>query len=110
VGPVRLRSLGRRLRVGSAPGDARELLADIRNAGGPHARWQAMHSLADGLRRGSLNLDAVPAADLAALYGQLGHEEGAEGAETRQFLLEVLQWKQAPELTAIAVGVLSDGD
>ncbi len=100
--------LGLRLLVGFDGGDARELLADIRGAGGPHARWQAMHGLADGLRRGRLDLAAVPASELATLYADLGHEPGAEGAQTRQFLLEVLQFKQAPELTAIAVEALAD--
>jgi len=110
VGTLTVAYLGLRLLVGFDGGDARELIADIRGAGGPHARWQAMHGLADGLRRGRLTLDGVPSAELAELYADLGSEPGPDGAQTRQFLLEVLQWKKAPELTAIATGALADDD
>ncbi|HEX5012035.1 MAG TPA: HEAT repeat domain-containing protein [Planctomycetota bacterium] len=110
--------LGLRLLVGGSPDDAREVLAEIRSAAGPHGRWQAMHELADGLRRGSLNLDAVPASELAALWAEfgtppppgVGAAEREQAALTRQWLLAVLQWKRAPELTAIALSALSDED
>lgn len=96
--------LGLRLLVGSEPGDASALIADIRGAAGSHSRWQAMHNLADGLSGGSVTLDAVPASELSALYARYA----SEGPLPRQFLLEVLQWKRAPELTAIAMDALAD--
>jgi len=109
--------LGLRLLVGGSPDDAREVLTEIRAAAGPHGRWQAMHELADGLRRGSLNLDGVPASELAALWTDFGtapqgvsDAEREQAALTRQWLLAVLQWKRAPELTAIALSALSDED
>ena len=108
--------LGLRLLVGAPPDDAREVLADIRAAAGPHGRWQAMHELADGLRRGSLDLDDVPAAELAGLWHDFGtplgdsDEARQQSALTRHWLLQVLQWKQDPSLTAIALSALTDAD
>jgi hypothetical protein len=104
VATLTLAYLGLRLLVGSEPTDASALIADIRGAGGTHSRAQAMHRLADGLRREKVTLAAVPASELAALYESYAQDS----PQTRQFLLKVLQWKQAPELTAIAVGALSD--
>ncbi len=97
---------GLRMLIGFEPDSARELLDEIRTASGPGARWQSMHSLADGLRRGQLSLDEVPATELAALYGAYA----GDSPQSRQFLLQVLGWKQAPELTMLAVGALSDAD
>ncbi|MGQ0552771.1 MAG: HEAT repeat domain-containing protein [Planctomycetota bacterium] len=96
--------LGLRALVGSGAGDAAHLLAEVSAAPGEHARWQSLHSLADGLRRGTLTLDEVPSSDLAALYARFR----SESPEMRQFLLEVLQWKRAPELTSLALGALAD--
>jgi hypothetical protein len=98
--------LGLRLLVGFDSSSVPELLADIRSAPGPHGRWQSMHSLADGLRRERLKLDDVPVSELTALYAAYA----GDSPQMRQFLLQVLQWKRAPELTAIALGALEDGD
>lgn len=106
VATLTLAYLGLRLLVGSESGDASSLIADIRNAGGAHSRAQAMHTLADGLRRDSVTLAAVPASELASLYERYAHES----PQTRQFLLQVLQWKEAPELTAIAMGAMDDSE
>jgi len=95
---------GLRMLVGSQSADARELIAEVRAAGGEHGQWQSLHALADGLRTGRLDLDAVPASELAALY----RDVAGQGPEQRQFLLEVLGWKQDPELTALAVAALED--
>ncbi|MBM3985061.1 MAG: HEAT repeat domain-containing protein [Planctomycetes bacterium] len=108
--------LGLRLLMGGTPDDARAVLDDIRLAAGPHGRWQAMHTLADGLRSGSLALDGVPAADLASLWTNYAGPQGdtAEAREqvarTRHYLLQVFAWKRAPELTAIALEALGDED
>src|SRR5262249_20793843 len=59
---------GLRMLVGSSPADARELVAQVRSAGGEHGQWQALHALADGLRTGRFDLASVAPADLAALY------------------------------------------
>jgi HEAT repeats len=109
--------LGLRLLMGGSTGDAHEALAEIRAAAGPHGRWQAMHELADGLRRGRLSLDDVPAAELAVMWRDFGGVREGAGPEereqvslTRQWLLQVLAWKRDPQLTAIAVGALADED
>ena len=108
--------LGLRMLAGTGPDDARAVLAEIRAADGPHARWQAMHELADGLQRGRLSLDAVPAAELSELWKQCSVPQGdtPEAIEqtgmTRAWLLEVIAWKRAPELTSIVLGALADGD
>jgi HEAT repeat protein len=88
--------------VGTETSDARELIAAARAASGEHGQWQALHSLADGLRTGRLNLDATSPAELASLYRDLADD----GSQQRQFLLEVLGWKRDPELTALAVEAL----
>lgn len=93
---------GLRMLVGSEPSDARELIADVRGVSGEHEQWQALHSLADGLRNGRLSLDAVAPAELAALY----RDVAVRGSQQRQFMLEVLGWKQDPQLTALAVEAL----
>jgi len=97
---------GLRLLIGFEPDSARELLDEIRTASGPGARWQSMHSLADGLRRGQLTLEDVPASELASLYATYA----GDSPQSRQFLLQVVGWKQAPELTMLAVGALGDPD
>lgn len=94
---------GLRMLVGSSPADARELVAQVRSASGEHGQWQALHALADGLRTGRFDLSTVAPAELAALYRDIA----GQGAEQRQFLLEVLGWKQDPELTALAVEALA---
>jgi hypothetical protein len=98
--------LGLRMLVGGGGGDARELIADIRAASGPHGRWQAAHGLADGLRRGRVTLDEVPAAELAALYDAYA----AESPAMQQFLLEMLGWKREPALTGRALAALDADD
>ncbi|HTE05672.1 MAG TPA: HEAT repeat domain-containing protein [Planctomycetota bacterium] len=98
---------GLRMLVGFQADTAPELVAAIRGAGGPGERWQSMHALADGLRRGEpKNLDDVPASELAALYADFADDS----PQSRQFLLQVIGWKRAPELTALAVAALADGD
>jgi hypothetical protein len=97
---------GLRMLVGFEPDSARELLADIRTASGPGARWQAMHSLADGLRRGRLSLADVPADELSALY----RDYAGDSPQARMYLLQVVAWKQDPALTALAREALSDPD
>jgi hypothetical protein len=98
--------LGLRLLVGFEPSDARDLIVELRSAPGEHARWQALHGLADGLRRGRLGLDEVSPAELSELYaGYAG-----ESSEMRQFLLRVLAWKRAPELTSLVLAALEDED
>ena len=93
---------GLRMLVGTSPSDARELVAQVRSASGEHGQWQALHALADGLRTGRFDLASVAPAELAALY----RDVAGQGAEQRQFLLEVLGWKKDPELTALAVEAL----
>jgi len=108
--------LGLRLLMGGTPDDVRAVLDDIHLAAGPHGRWQAMHTLADGLRRGSLALDEVPAAELAALWTRYAGPQGdtaearEQTARTRHYLLQVFAWKRAPELAAIAQEALADED
>lgn len=108
--------LGLRLLVGGEPDDARAVLDDIRGAAGPHGRWQAMHTLADGVRRGNLSLDDVPASELVALWTTYAAPQGdtpearEQTALTRHWLLQVLAVKRAPELTGIARGALEDGN
>jgi|GEM_PF-1947339 len=114
VGTLTVAWLGLRLLVGAPAADARSLLAEIRVAAGPHGRWQAMHELSDGLRRGSLTLDTVPAAELASLWTDYGTPQGdspealEQAALTRQWLLQVLPWKRSPELLSIVLSALGD--
>lgn len=106
--------LGLRLLIGGEPDDARAVLAEIRTAAGPHGRWQAMHALATGVRRGSLSLDDVPASELVALWTTYAAPQGdtlearEQTALTRHWLLQVLALKRAPEVTGIARGALGD--
>lgn len=97
--------------AGSDSHDAAELLAQLRSAG-PHERWQVLHSLSDGLRRGSMDLSAVPSAELASLYGTLtdGAAGGPQDALMEQLLLFVLAHKRDPELTHFALEALAEGD
>ena len=97
---------GLRMLVGSTSKDARELIAEVRAASGEHGQWQSLHALADGLRTGRLDLEGVTPAELAALY----RDVSGQGPQQRQFLLEVLGWKQDPELTALAVEALAAGE
>ncbi len=95
--------------IGAGPDDARQVLDEFQ-AAGPHGRWQALHALADGLNRGQLDLDDVPAAELAALYERyrdLGDRIEA-GGDLRATLLSVLAWKRDPSLTQYAVEALDD--
>ncbi len=98
--------MGLRLLVGSETSDAPTLIAEVRAAGGPHARWQALHALADGLRRQRLDLDEVDTQQLLALY----RDYAGESEQMRQFLLQILQWKRAPELTAVALAALDEDE
>ena len=71
-----------------SPDDARAVLAEIRAAAGPHGRWQAMHELADGLRRGNLNLDGVPTAGARGAVDRLRHSsQGVSPADREQAAL-----------------------
>lgn len=97
--------------IGAGPDSAREVLDEFQ-AAGPHGRWQALHSLADGLNRGRLDLEDVPAVELAGLYERyrdLG-DRVAEGGDLRATLLSVLAWKGDPSLTRFAVEALEDAD
>ena len=101
-----------RLLAGSEAQSATELLSELR-AAGPHARWQVLHGLADGLRRGTLDLSGVETAELAALYETYGGGEGdspSQRALMRQSLLLVLAYKRDPSLTPYALEALDDPD
>lgn len=96
-----------RMVVGAEPDSAREVLDEFQ-AAGPHGRWQVMHSLADGLRRGRLDLDGIPSAELARIYEteMLRGGEGLEGQTMRATLLHVLAGKGDPALTHYALEAL----
>jgi len=81
-------------------------LAQIRASRAEHGQWQALHALADDLAKGRATLDEVSAAELASLYTDLA----PRGPRMREFLLQVVKFKRAPELTELVVGALDDRD
>jgi HEAT repeat protein len=96
-----------RLVVGAEPDSAREVLDEFRVAG-PHGRWQLMHSLADGLRRGRLDLADVSSAELSLIYeAELQRAgDGLQGETMRSTLLHVLAFKGDPSLSHYALEAL----
>lgn len=95
-----------RVLVGTEARDAAELMAEVREAPGPHARWQALYSLADGLRREAITLDGVSTEELVELYESFS----AQGFNERYYLLQIMGHKGDPTLTPYALRALDDED
>lgn len=100
-----------RMLWGAESDSAAELLQQVRTAG-PHERWQVLHTLADGLRRKTLDLEQVPSADLADLYESYADEgrDAEERATLRGYLLQIVAHKHDPSLTHLALEALDDPD
>ncbi len=92
--------------AGAETRSADELITEVRSMPESHARWQSLHSLADGLQRQRITLDGVSAATLAGFYEDLRDD----GPMVRQFALNILAFKQDPALTPLALGALDDED
>lgn len=96
--------------AGAEPDSSSDLMADLRSAG-PHARWQVLHSMADGLNRGTLDLAEVPSADLRGMYVNLtATSEDAERGAMQHYLLQILGHKRDPELTPLLLTAAADED
>jgi HEAT repeat protein len=100
-----------RMLAGSEPESAVDLMHDV-TAAGPHGRAQLLHTLADGLRRGTLDLESVPTSELEALWqGSVDPTAPPASRRTLQStLLMVLAHKHDPALTRHALDTLADPD
>ncbi len=115
VGTLLVVWIGLQWMVVDTPASARELLTEMRSAGA-HSRWQVAQQLAEGLQRGTLDLDEVPASELSALYAVMTPDFGDAATDEmreqsvlmRQYLLSVLASKADPALTHHAVEALQD--
>ena len=95
-----------RVLTGGGADTAVDLIHEVRWADGEHSRWQQLHNLADGLNRGQLSLDGVPAAELESLYQDLS----PEGATLHSYLLMILGHKPGAGFEPLVAEALESDD